>query len=110
MRATPPIPTSKLGARFSHLDELHNGMPLMLRARRLGTRRGDRSCVDGNVPGTAGRELHGQRRCCGEEFRARLRSAELSVTRALTLAAKFDGQPAHNAQSYSGTGTLRYVW
>ena len=36
--------------------------------------------------------------------------AELRVTRALTLAAKFDGQPAHNAQSYSGTGTLRYVW
>jgi uncharacterized protein with beta-barrel porin domain len=39
-----------------------------------------------------------------------LAGAELSVTRALTLAAKFDGQPAHNAQSYSGTGSLRYVW
>jgi hypothetical protein len=28
---------SELGARFSHLDELHNGTLLMLRARRLGT-------------------------------------------------------------------------
>jgi uncharacterized protein with beta-barrel porin domain len=36
--------------------------------------------------------------------------AELRVTRALTLAAKFDGKLARNAQSYSGTGTLRYGW
>ena len=36
--------------------------------------------------------------------------AELRVTPQLTLAAKFDSQIARSAQTYAGTGTVRYVW
>ena len=35
---------------------------------------------------------------------------ELRMTSALTLAAKFDGEFAGSAQTYAGTGTLRYEW
>ena len=36
--------------------------------------------------------------------------AELRVTPAVSLLAKFDGEFAKGSQTYAGTGTLRYVW
>jgi outer membrane autotransporter protein len=36
--------------------------------------------------------------------------AELFITPRWTLLAKFDGEFANGAQTYAGTGTLRYVW
>ena len=35
---------------------------------------------------------------------------ELHITSALSLTAKFDGEFADSAQTYAGTGTLRYEW
>ena len=37
-------------------------------------------------------------------------AAELHLTWALSLAAKFDGELASGSQTYAGTGTLRYTW
>jgi uncharacterized protein with beta-barrel porin domain len=36
--------------------------------------------------------------------------AELHMTANWSLAAKFDGEFAAGSQTYSGTGTLRYMW
>ena len=36
--------------------------------------------------------------------------AQLSITPQWSLLAKFDGEFAQGAQSYAGSGTLRYVW
>jgi uncharacterized protein with beta-barrel porin domain len=36
--------------------------------------------------------------------------AELHLTPAWSLAAKFDGEFAPGSQTYAGTGTLRYTW
>jgi uncharacterized protein with beta-barrel porin domain len=36
--------------------------------------------------------------------------AELHVTPALSLSAKFDGEFAARGQTYAGTGTIRYAW
>ena len=36
--------------------------------------------------------------------------AELHMTKAWSLAAKFDGEFASRAQTYAGTATLRYAW
>lgn len=35
---------------------------------------------------------------------------ELRLNRALSLAARFDGEFAGRAQTYSGLGTVRYSW
>jgi uncharacterized protein with beta-barrel porin domain len=37
-------------------------------------------------------------------------SAEFLLTANWTLMAKFDGEFASSAQTYTGTGTLRYSW
>jgi uncharacterized protein with beta-barrel porin domain len=36
--------------------------------------------------------------------------AELFITSRLTLLAKFDSEFANGAQTYAGSGTLRYRW
>ena len=36
--------------------------------------------------------------------------ADLRITPNLTLLAKFDGEFARRAETYAGTGTLRYTW
>jgi uncharacterized protein with beta-barrel porin domain len=36
--------------------------------------------------------------------------AELHITPALSLRAKFDGEFASGSQTYAGTGTVRYSW
>jgi hypothetical protein len=36
--------------------------------------------------------------------------AELHLTQAWSLLAKFDGEFAKGSQTYAGTGTLRYAW
>ena len=42
---------------------------------------------------------------------ADLLGAELHLVNGVqTLLAKFDGEFANHAQTYSGTGTLRYTW
>jgi hypothetical protein len=37
-------------------------------------------------------------------------AAELHINAAWTAIAKFDGEFAQTAQTYAGTGTLRYSW
>jgi uncharacterized protein with beta-barrel porin domain len=36
--------------------------------------------------------------------------AELRLANGVSLLAKFDGEFANRAQTYAGTGTLRYAW
>jgi uncharacterized protein with beta-barrel porin domain len=36
--------------------------------------------------------------------------AELRLANGVTLLAKFDGAFASNAQTYAGTGTVRWTW
>jgi len=36
--------------------------------------------------------------------------AELHLTQAWSVLAKFDGEFAKGSETYAGTGTLRYVW
>jgi uncharacterized protein with beta-barrel porin domain len=37
-------------------------------------------------------------------------AAEFHITRNWSLAAKLEGEFANGAQSYAGSGTLRYTW
>ncbi len=101
---------SELGARFDDLTSLA-GMPLILRGRLAWAHDwvtnpaltavfqalpGASFVVNGAAPPpnsllvSAGAELH--------------------ITRHWSAMAKFDGEFASRAQTYAGTGTLRYTW
>ena len=101
---------SELGARFDHLDTL-NGMPLTLRGRLAWAHDwvsnplmpaaflalpGSSFTVFGAVP--------------AKDSALTSAGAELRVTPRLSVSAKFDGQLADGAQTYAGSGTLRYRW
>ena len=101
---------SELGARFDNV-QIVNAMPLVLRGRlawahdwisnqSLGAvfqaLPGSNFTVNGAAPPTNS-ALTGA-------------SAELHLTANWTAIAKFDGEFAPTAQTYSGTGTLKYSW
>jgi autotransporter-associated beta strand protein len=101
---------SELGARFDEPTTL-NGMPVTLRARLawahdwvsnpalqavFQTLPGSNFIVNGaGVPKNSALTTAG---------------AELHMTQNWSLLTKFDGEFAKGAQTYAGTGTLRYAW
>jgi len=101
---------SELGARFDDLTAV-GAMPLVLRARlawahdwvsnpALGAvfqaLPGSSFTVDGAAP--------------PQDSALASAGAELHITPALALLAKFDGEFANGSQTYAGTATLRYAW
>jgi autotransporter-associated beta strand protein len=101
---------SELGARFDDLTML-GAMPLVLRARAAWAHDAVSNPALGAVfqalPG-AGFIVNG----AAPPKNSALASAgaELRMTRNWSLAAKLDGEFASRAQTYAGTGTLRYAW
>ena len=110
-RAMRPTPAAGLGARFDHTVALGSGTLLTLRGRlawahdwasnpsltaAFQSLPGSSFIVDGAVPAkdsllvSAGAELH--------------------ITQAWSLSAKFDGDFAGGSNTYAGTGALRYTW
>ncbi|HEX4408439.1 MAG TPA: autotransporter domain-containing protein [Xanthobacteraceae bacterium] len=101
---------SELGARFDNA-QIFNGMPLMLRARvawahdwasdptlsaAFQTLPGGNFIVNGaGVPSDSALTSAG---------------AELKLNQSWSVLANFDGEFAKSSQTYSGTGTIRYVW
>jgi uncharacterized protein with beta-barrel porin domain len=101
---------SELGARFDNV-QIVDAMPLVLRARvawahdwisnsSLGAvfqaLPGSNFTVNGAAPPT--------------NSALTTASAELHITTNWTAIAKFDGEFAQTAQTYAGTGTLKYTW
>jgi outer membrane autotransporter protein len=101
---------SELGARFSDQTSVNN-MPLTLRTRLAWAHDwvsdpsltalfqalpGASFIVNGAMP-PKDSALAGA-------------GAELRITPALSLLAKFDGEFARGSQTYAGSGTLRYTW
>jgi fibronectin-binding autotransporter adhesin len=101
---------SELGARFDDLT-MFNGMPLTLRARAAWAHDWVSNPALGAVfqalPGASfvvnGPTLPKDSALAGA-------GAELHITPALSLRAKFDGEFASGSQTYAGTGTVRYSW
>ena len=77
---------------------------------RLGARLGERSLARGGVPGAAGRELHRHWCHAGKGLRARLRRRRAQARQRRHALGKLDGEFASRAQTYTGTGTVRWAW
>ena len=101
---------SELGARFDNAAML-GAMPLVLRARAAWAHDWITNPALGAVfealPGAAF-ILNGAAPPTNSVLASA--AAELHMTRNWSLAAKFDGEFASSAQTYAGTGTLRYAW
>ncbi len=101
---------SELGARFDK-PEVVAGMPLLLRARLAWAH----DWVSNPSLGAAFEALPGTNFTVygaqmPENSALASAGAELFITPRLTLLAKFDGEFAPGSQTYTGTGTLRYMW
>ena len=101
---------SELGARFDNLQVLDN-KPLLLRARVAWAH----DWVTNPALGATFEALPGASFIVNgaappKNSALTSASAELKITRDWSLAAKFDGEFASGAQTYAGTGTLRYAW
>jgi uncharacterized protein with beta-barrel porin domain len=108
--ATATDTRSELGSRFDTLTAF-GGMPLMLRARAAWAH----DWVSNPAIGAAFQALPGASFTVNGAAPPRNSAlasagAELHLTPALSLAAKFDGEFARGSQTYAGTGTLRYSW
>jgi autotransporter-associated beta strand protein len=101
---------SELGARFSDLTSF-NGMPLTLRARLAWAHDwvSDPSltAVFQGLPG-ASFVVNGAPLPHNSALTSA--GAELKLSTKWTLLSNFDGEFARGAETYSGTGTLRYAW
>jgi|GEM_PF-786310 len=101
---------SELGARFDNLT-VWNGRPLILRGRLAWAH----DWVDNPSLGAAFQALPGSSftvNGAAPPKNSALASAgaEWHMTANWSLQAKFDGEFAESAQTYAGTGTLRYSW
>ena len=101
---------SELGARFDNLQILDN-MPLVLRARLAWAH----DWVSNSTLGAVFQALPGSNFTVNgatppADSVLTTAAAELHMTANWTLIAKFDGEFASTAQTYAGTGTLRYTW
>ena len=100
----------EFGARFAEMTAV-NGMPLILRARLAWAH----DWVDNNSLNAVFQALPGTNfvvngaRIPTDSALASV-GAELHLTPRWSALARFDGEFARNAQSYAGTGTLRYMW
>ncbi|HMG79449.1 MAG TPA: autotransporter domain-containing protein [Xanthobacteraceae bacterium] len=100
----------ELGARFDDLTML-GAMPLILRSRLAWAH----DWVSNPALGAAFETLPGASFTVNgaappKNSALATAAAELHMTKNWSLAAKFDGEFARNAQTYAGTGTLRYAW
>ena len=101
---------SELGARFDNLTML-NGMPLILRGRLAWAH----DWVSNPSLGAVFETLPGSNftvngAAVPANSALTTAAAELHLTANWTVTAKFDGEFAPTAQTYAGTGTLRYSW
>jgi uncharacterized protein with beta-barrel porin domain len=101
---------TELGARFDD-HQMVNGMPLILRARAAWAHDWVSNPALGAVfealPG-ANFTVNGAAPPANSALGSL--SGELHVTSHWTVLAKFDGEFAPGAQTYAGTGTVRYTW
>jgi uncharacterized protein with beta-barrel porin domain len=102
---------SELGARFDDTNFIGNGMPLTLRARAAWAH----DWVSNPVLGAVFQSLPGASfvvngAAAPKNSALSTVGAELHLTPALSVAAKFDGEFAKGSQTYAGTGTVRYMW
>jgi outer membrane autotransporter protein len=102
---------SELGARFDDAIIVSNGMPLTLRARAAWAH----DWVSNPLLGAVFQALPGASfvvngAAAPKNSALSTLGAELHVTPALSIAAKFDGEFAKGSQTYAGTGTVRYLW
>jgi autotransporter-associated beta strand protein len=101
---------SEIGARFDYLTLL-GAMPLTLRARAAWAHdwvtSPSLSAVFQSLPGGSF-IVNGA--APPKDSALASAGAELYLTRALSLAVKFDGECAAGSQTWAGTGTLRYSW
>jgi uncharacterized protein with beta-barrel porin domain len=101
---------SELGARFDNLQVV-DGMPLVLRARLAWAH----DWVSNPSLGAVFQALPGSNfivngAAVPENSALTTAAAELHINANWTAIAKFAGEFAQTAQTYSGTGTLRYSW
>jgi outer membrane autotransporter protein len=102
---------SEFGARFDDRIALANGMALILRAREAWAH----DWVSNPSITAAFQTLPGASFTVGgatpaSDSALTSAGAELRLTPALSIAAKFDGEFARTAQTYAGTGTVRLIW
>jgi YVTN family beta-propeller protein/autotransporter-associated beta strand protein len=101
---------SELGARFDDLTTF-NGMPLVLRARLAWAHdwvsNPAASAAFQALPGTAF-TVNGAAVPANSALTTA--AAEWHLTANWTAVAKFDGEFGASAQTYAGTGTLKYTW
>jgi uncharacterized protein with beta-barrel porin domain len=100
----------ELGARFDDLTML-GAMPLVLRSRLAWAH----DWVSNPALGAVFQTLPGASFTVNgaappKDSALATAAAELHMTKNWSLAAKFDGEFARSAQTYAGTGTLRYAW
>ena len=100
----------ELGARFDEPTTLY-GMPLTLRARLAWAH----DWVNGPALQAVFETLPGANfivngAAIPKNSALTTAGAELHLTQAWSVLAKFDGEFAKGSQTYAGTGTLRYVW
>ena len=101
---------SELGARFDDLSALGT-VPLILRARLAWAH----DWVSNPALGAVFETLPGASFTVNgaappKDSALTTAAAELQLTRNWSFAAKFDGEFAKSAETYAGTGTLRYQW
>jgi autotransporter-associated beta strand protein len=100
----------ELGARFDEPTTLY-GMPLTLRARLAWAH----DWVNGPALQAVFETLPGANfivngAAIPKNSALTTAGAELHLTQAWSVLAKFDGEFAKGSETYAGTGTLRYVW
>ena len=101
---------SELGARFDNLT-MWNGMPVILRGRLAWAH----DWVSNPSLGAVFETLPGSNftvngAAVPQNSALTTAAAELHLTANWTAIAKFDGEFAPTAQTYAGTGTLKYSW
>jgi autotransporter-associated beta strand protein len=101
---------SELGGRVDELTTL-NGMPVQLRARVAWAH----DWVSNPALGAVFQALPGgaftvNGAIAPKDSALTTAGAQFYLTPRLSFLAKFDGEFASNAQTYAGTGTLRYAW
>jgi uncharacterized protein with beta-barrel porin domain len=101
---------SELGARFDNV-QIVNAMPLVLRARIAWAH----DWISNPSLGAVFQALPGSNFTVSgaappQNSALTSASAELHLTTNWSAIAKFDGEFAQTAQTYAGTGTLRYSW
>ncbi len=101
---------SELGARFDNLTML-SGMPLALRGRLAWAH----DWINNPALGAVFQALPGSSFTVNgaappKNSALTTAAAELHLTASWSLTGKFDGEFAPGAQTYGGSGTLRYTW